>query len=98
MKARRLLYFVLAVGMLCALLGTGHTAARATEANPGGGAGLTSPHFKVVIWEAMKSADPSATLVWLLKVLLTVLGLSAGDLALSLLLIRAGRPGSRRSD
>jgi hypothetical protein len=95
MKARRALYIVLAVGLLCVLLSTGQSAARAAQANPGSGAGTTSSPFKVAVPENMKSADPSGGLVWLLKVLLTVLGLSAGDLALFFLLIEAGRrPGS----
>ncbi len=97
MKARRLLYVVLAVSLVCILLSTGQSAARAAQTNPGDRAGLASPHSRVVVPENVRSTDPTAGLVWLLKVLLAVLGLGLGDLALCYLLIGAGRPGIRRS-
>ncbi len=97
MKTRRLLYVGLAVSMLCILLGTGQNAAGAAQADSGSGASIRSLPFRVVVPEIVPSADPSAGLVWLLKALLAIIGLGAGDLALCLLAIGAGRPGGRRS-
>ncbi len=97
MKARRTLHLVLAIGLLCVLLGTSYSLARAAEGHPSGGAGISALPSKVTVPENTKSAEPTGGLVWLLKVLLAVLSLGLGDLALCYLLIGVGRPGGRRS-